>query len=114
MRQFTYIQILVVLLFSSVMSLSAQELISGDHKELVIKEGRYEINKNVVVSESLIINPGAIITLVDGASIISLGSILIDGKDKGIEISSPKNFSGGGLIIKGSSQSKIEIQNRKN
>ena len=111
MRQFTYIQILVVLLFSSVMSLSAQELISGDHKELVIKEGRYEINKNVVVSESLIINPGAIITLVDGASIISLGSILIDGKDKGIEISSPKNFSGGGLIIKGSSQSKIEIQN---
>jgi hypothetical protein len=111
MRQFKCIQVLVVLLFLSVMSLSAQEVISGGYKELIIEEGRYEINKNVVVSESLIINPGAIITLVDGASIISLGSIIMDGKDKGIEISSAKNSSGGGLIIKGNSQSKIDIQN---
>ena len=111
MKQFSHIQILIVLLFSCVMSLSAQELISGDYKELIIKEGRYEINKNVVVSESLIINPGAIITLLDGASIISLGSVYIDGKDRGLEISSPKNSSGSGLIIKGNSQSKINILN---
>ena len=103
--------IFIIVLFTTVVSMNAQEIISGDYTELIIKEGSYEINKNILVSEALIINPGANISLIDGASIICLGSISINGNERGIKIFSPKDSQGGGLIIKKSSKSIIDIQN---
>ena len=84
------IRILIIVLFTTVVSMNAQEIISGDYTELIIKEGSYKINKNVVVSEALIIKPGANVLLIDGASIICLGSVTINGNEKGIKIFSPK------------------------
>ena len=103
--------IFIIVLFTTVVSMNAQEIISGDYTELIIKEGSYKINKNVVVSEALIIKPGANVLLIDGASIICLGSVTINGNEKGIKIFSPKGSQGGGLIIKKISKSIIDIQN---
>jgi len=103
--------ILLFLITSSGMVVTAQDTISGNYDELVIAKGRHIINSMVTVNSSLKVDSGAKIEFIDNGTLICGGLVEMIGNKYDIELYGKRNAEGVGLIINNNNERSILINN---
>ncbi len=103
--------ILLFLITSSEMVVTAQDTISGNYDELVIAKGRHIINSMVTVNSSLKVDSGAKIEFIDNGTLICGGLVEMIGNKYDIELYGKRNAEGVGLIINNNNERSILINN---
>ena len=83
----------------------------GNHNSLLITKGKHVIRTVVIVSNSLIVEPGASIELIEPGMIVCEGAVNIQGDSKNIVFYGKKNHEGAGLMIKSIDSSSVIINN---
>lgn len=104
-------KIFLVLLLAIGIDSYSQDTLSGNYGSLTLTKKSYVVNDVIAISESLIVEAGAKISLNTGASIICLGSIQFKGTatDR-VRITSTNSKTGNGMVIQGVVNGDINIQ----
>lgn len=89
----------------------AQDTIYGMHKNLHIPIGKHIVKNVLTVTDTLLIDPGASLSLIENARIVCEGEVIIAGKSTSkIAFEGDKITNGVGLVFKGVSKNAINLQ----